>query len=322
MPQPAQPIYPVLLSSRHKRAIIISLLLAATLYLVIVISAGYQQIIQAIQRMNPLIWSILLLSSLLNYVVRFIRWQFFLRQFGYQLPGLQHFVYYLAGFALTTTPGKAGEVIRSVLLHPRGVRFPHSIAAFFTERLLDIIVVALLALGTFSLFENYTFIVASVCAVLVVGLTLLRCRRCHAWCRAWQHRLHHTRLRRWLGVVVDLLGKSRRLLAWKIFYVGMGFGLLAWSLQGLAFSFLLQHFAVTVSLWAALGIYATSLLIGAISFLPGGVGSTEVTMYLLLKSTGVDDITAITLPLISRLSTLWFAVSLGMLSTAYLTRQN
>ena len=68
-----------------------------------------------------------------------------------------------------------------------------------------------------------------------------------------------------------------------------------------------------------MGIYAVSLLAGAASFIPGGIGSTEIVMGLLLAASGADNSIAITAPLISRLSTLWFAVAVGFIATGLLS---
>jgi glycosyltransferase 2 family protein len=68
----------------------------------------------------------------------------------------------------------------------------------------------------------------------------------------------------------------------------------------------------------AMGIYAVSLLAGALSFVPGGIGTTEGVMALLLAGLGAGAATLVAAPLISRLTTLWFAVALGLLAAARL----
>ena len=55
------------------------------------------------------------------------------------------------------------------------------------------------------------------------------------------------------------------------------------------------------------------MLIGAISFLPGGLGGAEVTMTALLMLNGMDNGAAVAATLLIRLTTLWFAVVLGLL---------
>jgi glycosyltransferase 2 family protein len=67
-----------------------------------------------------------------------------------------------------------------------------------------------------------------------------------------------------------------------------------------------------------MGVYAVSLLAGALSFVPGGIGTTEGAMALLLAGLGAGTATVVAAPLISRLTTLWFAVSLGLVAAARL----
>jgi uncharacterized protein (TIRG00374 family) len=68
-----------------------------------------------------------------------------------------------------------------------------------------------------------------------------------------------------------------------------------------------------ISPYVAAGIYATGILAGALSFLPGGLGSAEAVMALLLLLAGIDTTTAIAAILICRIVALWYAVALGML---------
>ena len=60
------------------------------------------------------------------------------------------------------------------------------------------------------------------------------------------------------------------------------------------------------------------MLAGALSFLPGGLGGTEVVMGGLLIAFGADGATAVAITLLCRLATLWFAVALGGLAVAVL----
>ena len=61
----------------------------------------------------------------------------------------------------------------------------------------------------------------------------------------------------------------------------------------------------------ALFVYAFALLVGGLSFLPGGLGSHEVAMIGLLSLRSLPEAAAIT-------ATLWFALALG---AVFLARQ-
>ena len=285
---------------------------AAALYLFAVISTGYEQALQAFTRMGWQGWSLLIACSFLSYLVRYIRWQYFLRRAGLTLPHRLHFLYYLAGFALTTTPGKAGETIRSVLLHPHGVPYHTSLATFFSERLLDVLVIALLASLILTAFGEYLLYVLFAGLLLLSALPLLHSRLPVSLLYCLYMRLHGERLRHILRHLIHLLRDAQHLLSSRFLYAGFTLGLLAWMIQGLAFYYILQHSGFHTSLSLALGIYALSLLAGAASMIPGGLGSTELAMGLLLAAAGAEQHIVFTIPVISRLGTLWFAVLLGL----------
>ena len=67
-----------------------------------------------------------------------------------------------------------------------------------------------------------------------------------------------------------------------------------------------------ISIGVLAGVYAIAMIVGALSFLPGGLGSTEAVMMLLLLSVGVENSAAVSATLICRVTTLWFAVALGL----------
>ena len=73
-------------------------------------------------------------------------------------------------------------------------------------------------------------------------------------------------------------------------------------------------------LGSALPIYAAATLIGAISTLPGGLVGTEGSMVALLQQSGIARGAASAGTLIVRLTTLWFAVAVGLVALAWLNR--
>jgi uncharacterized protein (TIRG00374 family) len=307
-----------LLTQGQRKAIILSLAIAATIYLAVVISTGYTDTRAAFLKLGISGWALLFSCSLFSFFLRFVRWQGYISEAGAVIPTGRHFLYYLTGFALTTTPGKAGETIRSLLLYPHGVAYPVSLASFFTERFLDVIVVAILASLTVFAFEEYLAFVLTVTAIILLLLPLIRSPVFLSILASLQNRLHQRRIKNTLAHLAELVRNAHLFLSWKRITSGLLLGLTAWSIQGLAFYFILSTLELEIGLLAAVGIFSVSLLAGAVSFIPGGVGSTEVVMGLLLAALGADTAVAVSAPLISRLSTLWFAVMLGLLSAFWL----
>jgi glycosyltransferase 2 family protein len=128
-----------------RRTIIIFAALATLAYVGAGFAVDAARVREAISTLGWLGCGLVLTLSVLNYLVRFERWQMFLIRLGHRLPGLQHLVYYLSGFAFTVSPAKAGEAVRSIYLREHGVGYSTSIAALFVERLQDLLAMALLA---------------------------------------------------------------------------------------------------------------------------------------------------------------------------------
>jgi uncharacterized protein (TIRG00374 family) len=130
------------------RGLAVFIAVGAGIYLTAIIWSGTGESLSAIRSLglSTVVLGLALASS--AYLVRFARWQWILHVLGHQLqPGFNLRVY-LAGLALTSSPGKLGEAMRSVLLLNRGVRVSSSFAAFLADRGSDVLGVA--ALGALA----------------------------------------------------------------------------------------------------------------------------------------------------------------------------
>jgi uncharacterized protein (TIRG00374 family) len=85
----------------------------------------------------------------------------------------------------------------------------------------------------------------------------------------------------------------------------------AWSAEGLAFHWILGWMGAEIPLAFSLFVYATAMLAGALSFMPGGLGGAEAVMVALLMWKGMPAADAVAATVLIRLATLWFAVALG-----------
>lgn len=294
------------------RALVISAGLAALGYLAFSLWGGWREVMAALAQVTLLDVGVLLLLSLVNYGLRFVRWQYYLGRFGHGVAWGESLRIYLAGFALTTTPGKAGEALRSVLLAPHAVAYPHSLAALLAERLGDLLaVVALAALGLAGHPEMGAVLVVSALLV-AAALGLLQQRRALAALDGWLRRRLSGRLARVAAGMVETVLHSGRLFTLPLLSGSLLLGIVAWGAEGVAFYYLLAAMGQTIEPGSAVAIYAFAMLAGALSFLPGGLGGAEVAMVALLLLGGVPEPVAVAATLLIRVTTLWFAVMLGI----------
>jgi uncharacterized membrane protein YbhN (UPF0104 family) len=237
------------------------------------------------------------------------------------VPGREHLLVYVAGFALTVSPGKAGESVRALYLRRSGVPVAASLAALFVERVLDLLAVMLLALLlvlSSGIGSRGLLLVAAFAGVIAV-LAPLAWPGLGRWLRA--HTPESPRVARLLRTLADLVDNARGLLGASLMLQGLGLGLLAWAAEGAGLWLLLDMMRLPVTPAYAIGAYALSLVAGALSFLPGGVGGAEAALAMLLVAVHVAMPDAIAATTMCRLATLWFAVLLGLGAVGMLHRQ-
>ncbi len=290
--------------TKHLQPLLITGLLAALAYAGFAVWSGAPEAAGAARRLGLGGGALVLGLSLFNYALRFGRWQLYLRRLGYVVALRPSLRYYLASFAFTATPGKLGEAVRSLYLKKHGVPYAQSLSALFVERLFDLAAMLVLASLGVLYFGRYLLLIALPLGAVVLILLLLRSARFRRWLGA----------RRFLakaeGVLqaveaAAVLGKGRLLV------VGLLLSLAGWGAEAVAFHVIVTFIGLELPLIASFGIYALAVAVGALSFLPGGLGGTEATMILLLTLTGAGAADAGAATILLRLATLWFAVLLG-----------
>jgi uncharacterized protein (TIRG00374 family) len=261
-------------------------------------------------------WDLVVLAALLsvlNYALRIVRWRAYLARLGHRVPLRFAALTFTAGFAYTVSPGKVGEMVRARYYVPLGIPVSDVAAAFFAERFLDLIAMIALAALLFSASSTYRGpmlggAAGAVCVLL--ALALLPWAAIGEWIR------RATRIpkavRTGVAGLAKALASTRTLLSPGLLVSGFLLGLLAWGLEGAGLFLLGGLFpAAHLSAATAIGIYGVAVLIGGLSLLPGGLGSTEAVMTALLASHGYSVSQALLITLTCRLVTLWLAVLFG-----------
>jgi uncharacterized protein (TIRG00374 family) len=256
---------------------------------------------------------VLISFSLCSYLCRYLRWHWLLSRAGYQVEWKYGLLAYLAGFAFTATPGKVGELIRIRYFTKTGVPANISFGAFVYERALDLVVV--LILSSLIIARPELFVIAMSFVIIFLGLLVLlalnpklltycsSCLKQRSWCR----------LSNLILTVRDGLTSCRTWLSPLDLLIAFACGFAAWGITSYGFMWLLSDLGISIPPLGAFTIYPLAMLAGAASMLPGGVGSTELTIVVLLSLYGVATSIASLAAVGIRFATIWFAVLLGFI---------
>jgi uncharacterized protein (TIRG00374 family) len=265
--------------------------------------------------------AIALSLSLVNYGLRFVRWQKFLALLGHHVYTPESLRIYIAGFGLTILPGKVGETIRSVFLKHHGVSYPESLAAYFSDQFSNLISMLLLVTIGLWAYPQAQPAVVMLAAIIVTVLVVLQQT---AWLQALEVfavKKLPAKLGKLVGHGIEVVLHSGRCFKLPMLIQGMVLGLFAWGSEGVAFYYIMHVLGSDMPLQVALFIYAFSMLVGALSFLPGGLGGTEASMVALLMLNNVAQSQAVAATVLIRLATLWFAVALGVIALSMAERR-
>jgi uncharacterized protein (TIRG00374 family) len=250
------------------------------------------------------------LLSLGNYVLRFVKWHWYLKLMGHRINRFPNFLVFLCGFALTVTPGKVGEFVKTYIVKERfKVPYTVSTAVLLMERFTDVAAIVLLScLGLFLQFLHWSVAALSILA-LFAFLMLLRNRSFAGW--VIDHTARFRFLKRFSGPLRTLYENGWILLEMDVFIQSLLLSLAAWFLEGLGYALVAWGLGSPISLMEGVFIYSVALLGGALTLFLGGLGATEGGMVGLGIVFGMSRSTSAASTIIIRVMTLWFAVLIG-----------
>lgn len=286
------------------------------LYLGAIVLSGAQASMTSMSRLG---WPLAAAGTTLvaiSLLLRFARWRWLIARLGKNVPAWYNLRVYVAGLALTSSPGKLGETLRSVLLLRRGVSFSGSLGAFLADRGADVIGMAALGAAAGWWLRQRSLILEA----LAVGLVCMSVGLAWAVRQGGTERLlsrlaHHPS--RAASLLASMLAPMT---AWsKLWMPGASlayaaFAFAAYGLQAVAFGLYVDALGADLGLAKCVLIFSTSILLGAASMVPGGLGATEAAFVYQLTEAGMPLSDAVAATIALRLSTLWFAILLGVLA--------
>lgn len=303
--------------------VVLGLAAGVAIYVGFSIWADAGRVGEALARFSWAAAGLALLLALANYLIRFVRWHYYLHVLGVAVPLGESFVVFLSGFSLTVTPGKLGEAVKAFLLREsRGIAAARTAPIVVAERFTDLVGLLLLAcVGVFTFDVDRRFLAAGA-TLIGVGLLVVSIESIAKMALRLLARIPGVR-----GVAHKLeeFYRSTTTLLRPGALVGAVFlSIVSWFLECVAFWVVVRGFeGAAVGMQAATFIYAAMTIAGALSFLPGGLGVTEAGMLALLSKlgTGADRSVAAAATFVTRLCTLWFAVALGLIALGLFARK-
>ncbi len=303
-----------------KRRILVSLIAGVAILMVMGVYSDFRKIVDSFSTFNPKFLPLILMMAPLNYCFRYIKWEYYLSLLGIKMKRSDSLGIFISGLSMTVTPGKLGEFLKSFLIKefygtPVSVTSPMVII----ERMTDgISLVILAAIGALEFRYGYSVLAAAFAGV-VLFIIFIRYRPFARRVISVMKKL--PLLKRFAGALDSFYESSYQLLCLGSVLFSIAIGIVSWSFEGIIIYLVLKSFGTPIPVLSSLFIVAFSSVVGAVSMLPGGLLVTEGSIFGLLLMAGVNRQTATVTTIITRFSTLWLGVAVGIGGLIFVQRR-
>ena len=276
----------------------------------------------------------MMILSFFNYLIRYTKWQYYLHRIDVHLSNADSFRVFLAGFTLTATPGKIGEAVKGYFIYDlNGTHVAKTAPLVVSERVTDLLAMVMLALVGFGFStesEDQMPTLLLLGGVVLVAAIILGRRELYD--RLLKRLTSGGPFKRFRDSCDLVQETMTRTLSPKPMVVSTAISLPGWFMECLELWLLLSilsgagfpslTYTSLALLLQATFIHSAASVIGAVTFMPGGLGTYELTsMFLMTTLIGLTEPVAGAATIFIRFVTLWFSVIVGFIALGLLTRR-
>ena len=284
--------------------IILMIVAAAAIYAIFLFISDYQKISDVVIDFKIEYLIPILSLVTVSWIPLILMWHLLLKKNGINIPFRKNIVIWLSGSALSLTPGQIGELIKSQLIKtlydiPRTKTAPVVLVEKFYA-LAGAIIAGII--GIIILGMDFNLVLFSV-AILSVIFFLIYYRP------VLQYGLKRITKFKFFSKYSDNITDSYEILRNS---TGSGISSICIALAICYWIIISLSVYVTLLAFGIEGV-SSSVIIGVITFIPGGLGITESSLVGLFTLEGINVSIALILSVVIRLTTLWYSVSIGFI---------
>jgi uncharacterized protein (TIRG00374 family) len=286
------------------------ILFAVVIYLLMGVYANFSDLLTALEKFNWIFLPIMLILVTTGYLIRFIKWNFFLKNVDVHLPLKENLFVFFSGLSMIITPGKAGEIWKGWLIKEiNGENLSKTIPVVIVDRITDVL--GLIILSLLGIFYYKSGINILILLIILFGAFIAAIKSQRISSRLIS--ILERRAGKYSLDIKDMHQSFQKSLNWKYLIGNSIISVIAWFMECIAIFFVIYGFDESISIVLSTFIFSFASLAGALSLIPGGLGVAEATLSGLLVLFGLSSTIAVGAALIMRLVTLWYGAILGFL---------
>lgn len=284
------------------------------LYAILLIFSDIEKIYDKVIDFKIEFLPIILVLSPLAWFLVYIRWYLLLQNLDIKIPHKDNFLIFLGSAALGITPGKVGELLKSQFFKEKfDVERTKTVPLIFIEKFYDIISAVIISFFGIWYFQEAAYIIIGATASIVILSILISSQS--TFNKAVRVFGKFSFTKKFLDPLSESYVYIRKSLSWKIAILSISLSIGYWLIVSLIVYFVMLALSIDPLDFGVLIItYTSSLILGAVSFLPGGIGVTEGTLVGLFSLQNIEISTAVVLVVFIRIFILWYSVIVGFIS--------
>ena len=257
-------------------------------------------------------WVILQCSSLIIPIIFFkiLRWRLLCKKVGLKISLFSDIKTWVGSQAFLATPGGAGLGIRSILLKKKfGLPISQTLPIILYERIIDLVSVTfIIFLLKIRFFMRINILIPIIIAIFIV-------------CTFYSSIKHfiYQFLYKFFPLqkksAIQFLNSFKMLLNLRLNTLSIFIGICPWLVEGYSLNLIINNIGqFEISWYDSLFTHLLATLLGALSFLPGGLAATEFSIVGLLSLFKIPLEVSTTSGILIRLLTIWLATIIGMIT--------
>jgi len=297
--------------------LILVLVAVIGIYAIFLFVSDYNIISEKISNFKVNYLPLILFLVTASWIPLIIKWHFLLKNSEVDVPLTKSIAIFFSGVAFEITPGQIGALIKSQILKTSyNIPRTKTVPIVIVEKVYDLIGAILASVIGIIILGMEIYLIAIAISVLAFIFFFMYHKPAS---ELFFNRI--TKLKFFSKYIENISGfyetvqKSTNVRAATICIL---LALAYWFMVSAAAYYTLISFDVNIlDYLKVLAIYSTSTLLGAISFIPAGIGITEGSIAGLFTLNGIDVSTALILAVMIRIFTLWYSVSVGFIALKF-----
>ena len=302
---------------RFDNTILLIIIGTITLYAILIFVPDFNLIQEKISnfKINYLPLILLLVSA--SWIPLIIKWHFLLKNCQIEIPLAKSVAVFLSGMFFDITPGQIGALMKSQILKTSSnISRTKTAPIVLVEKVYDLIgAIVASIIGIIILGIHHHLIIIGILVLSTIFFFMYYRPATEFFFKRLIKTKFFSKYVENLSEFYEIIQKSTNV---KVATICILLAVTYWFIVSAAGYYVLLSFDINaLDYLKVLAIYATSTLLGAISFVPGGIGITEGTLTGLLTLEGIGVSVALILSVMIRIFTLWYSAFIGFIALKF-----